>query len=99
VVRSGLNNPRRLTETWDGLYVAEAGAGVPTGAVTLIKHGHIASSVKLPSVIQAGSSEVAGPAAVAFGHGQSAVVMQDVLVNSHGVTACPSRPGTCSASS
>jgi hypothetical protein len=61
------------------LYVAEAGTGGPgnttycvgqTGAVTLIKHRHIASSVKLPSVIQAGSNEVAGPAAVAFGHGQ-----------------------------
>jgi acetamidase/formamidase len=52
VVRSGLNNPRHLTETWDGLYVA-----------------------------------------VAFGHGQSAVVRQDVLVNSHGVTGLPKPAG------
>ena len=45
--------------------------------------------VPLPSVIQTDSSEVAGPAAVTFSHGRSAVIMQDVLVNSHGVNALP----------
>lgn len=117
VVRGGLNNPRHLTITGAGLYVAEAGAGGPsgksncvsgpstsgtgttkycvgrTGAAALIRHGHIASSVSLPSVIQADSHEVAGPAAVAFSHSRSAVVMQDVLVNSHGVNALPKPAG------
>jgi hypothetical protein len=117
VVRSGLNNPRHLTLTGDGLWVAQAGAGGPagksscvtgpstggagstsycvgqTGAVSLIRHGHIAASVSLPSVIQTDSSEVAGPAAVTFGHGQAAVIMQDVLVNSKGVNALPKPAG------
>jgi hypothetical protein len=117
VVRSGLNNPRHLTLTGDGLWVAQAGAGGPvgtsncvtgpstggagntnycvgqTGAVSLIRHGHLAASVPLPSVIQTDSSEVAGPAAVAFSHGRAAVVMQDVLVNSHGVNALPRPAG------
>ncbi len=113
VVRSGLNNPRHLTLTGDGLWVAQAGAGGPvgksncvtgpstggtgntqfcvgwTGAVSLIRHGHIAASVPLPSVIQTDSSETLGPAAVAFSHDRAAVVMQDVLVNNKGVTALP----------
>src|ERR1700759_86674 len=117
VVRSGLNNPRHLTLTGEGLWVAQAGAGGPvrksncvtgpstggagntsycvgqTGAVSLIRHGHIAASVSLPSVIQTDSSEVAGPAAVTFSHGQSAVIMQDVLVNSKGVNALPKPAG------
>ena len=117
VVRSGLNNPRHLTLTGEGLWVAQAGAGGPvrksncvtgpstggagntsycvgqTGAVSLIRHGHIAASVSLPSVIQTDSSEVAGPAAVTFSHGQAAVIMQDVLVNSKGVNALPKPAG------
>jgi hypothetical protein len=117
VVRSGLNNPRHLTLTGDGLWVAQAGAGGParksncvtgpstggagntnycvgqTGAVSLIRHGHVAASVSLPSVIQTDSSEVAGPAAVTFSHGQAAVIMQDVLVNSKGVNALPKPAG------
>src|ERR1700760_2685814 len=117
VVRSGLNNPRHLTLTGDGLWVAQAGAGGPagksncvtgpstggagntkycvgqTGAVSLIRHGHIAASVRLPSVIQTDSSEVAGPAAAAFRHKPPAIIMQDVLVNSHGVNALPKPAG------
>jgi hypothetical protein len=117
VVRSGLNNPRHLTLTGDGLWVAQAGAGGPsgksncvtgpstggagttqycvgrTGAVSLIRHGHVATSIALPSVIQTDSSEVAGPAAVTFSHGRAAVVMQDVLVNSKGVNALPKPAG------
>ena len=64
-----------------------------TGAVSLIRHGHIAASVRLPSVIEADNHEVAGPAAVAFSHGRAAIVMQDVLVNSHGRTALPKPAG------
>ncbi|MFY9934433.1 MAG: ScyD/ScyE family protein [Streptosporangiaceae bacterium] len=117
VVRSGLNNPRHLTETRAGLFVAEAGAGGPsgtsncvtgpatggtgttkycvgdTGAVALIRHRHIVASVSLPSVIEADTGEVAGPGAVAFSHGQSAVVMQDVLVNSQGGNSLPKPAG------
>jgi hypothetical protein len=117
VVRSGLNNPRHLTLTGGGLWVAQAGAGGPagksncvtgpstggggntkycvgpTGAVSLIRHGHVATSVSLPSVIQTDSSEVAGPAAVTFSHGRSAVIMQDALVNSKGVNALPKPAG------
>jgi hypothetical protein len=33
VVRSGLNAPRHLTLTRDGLWVAEAGAGGPAGTL------------------------------------------------------------------
>ena len=97
VVRGNLNNPRHLTLTRDGLWVAQAGAGGPagksncvtgpsiggpgntrycvgeTGAVSLIRHGHLSTAVRLPSVIEADTSEVAGPAAAAFGFGQSAV--------------------------
>jgi len=117
VVRSGLNNPRHLTLTGAGLWVAQAGAGGPagtsncvtgpsiggpgttqfcvgrTGAVSLIRHGHIAASVRLPSVIAEDSQEVLGPAAVAFSHGRAAVVMQDVLVNSQGGNALPKPAG------
>ena len=117
VVRSGLNNPRHLTLTGDGLWVAQAGAGGPagpsncvtgpstggtgntkycvgkTGALSLIRHGHVVDSTALPSVIQTDSSEVAGPAAATFSHGQAAVVMQDVLVNSKGVNALPKPAG------
>ena len=64
-----------------------------TGAVSLIRHGHIAASVRLPSVIESDNHEVAGPAAVAFSHGRAAVVMQDVLVNSHGGNALPKPAG------
>ena len=117
VLRGGLNNPRHLTLTRDGLWVAQAGAGGPagnsncvtgpstggpgntrycvgqTGAVSLIRHGHVAASLRLPSVIQAGTNEVAGPAAAAFGYGREAVVMQDVLVNSKGGNALPKPAG------
>jgi hypothetical protein len=117
VLRSGLNNPRHLTLTGDGLWVAQAGAGGPagksncvtgpstgapgntsycvgqTGAVSLVRHGHVAASVRLPSVIQTDSSEVAGPAAVTFSHGQAAIIMQDVLVNSKGANALPKPAG------
>jgi hypothetical protein len=58
-----------------------------TGAVSLIRHGHITASVRLPSVIEADNNKVAGPAAVAFSHGRAAVVMQDLLVNSQGGNA------------
>jgi hypothetical protein len=117
VVRSGLNAPRHLTLTGDGLWVAEAGAGGPvgssncvtgpstggpgttqycvgqTGAIALIRHGHIAVSIGLPSVIQENTKEVAGPSAVAFSYGRTAVTMQDVLVNSHGGNALPKPAG------
>jgi hypothetical protein len=113
VLRSGLNNPRHLTLTRDGLWVAQAGAGGPagssncvtgpstggpgntrycvgeTGAVSIVAHGHLTTAVRLPSVIQAGSNEVAGPGAVAFGYGRAALVMQDVLVNNRGGNALP----------
>jgi hypothetical protein len=64
-----------------------------TGAVSLVNNGHIAASVRLPSVIEADNHEVAGPAAVAFSRGQSAVVMQDVLVNSQGGNSLPKPAG------
>ena len=111
VLRSGLNNPRHLTLTRDGLWVAQAGAGGPagrsncvtgpstggpgntrycvgeTGAASLLAHGHLTNALRTPSVIQAGSNEVAGPGAVAFGSGRAALVMQDVLVNNKGGNA------------
>src|SRR5215475_2636483 len=117
VVRGGLDNPRHLTLTREGLWVAQAGAGGPagssncvtgpsiggpgntqfcvgqTGAVSLIRHGRVAASVRLPSVIAADNNEVAGPAAVAFSHGRAAVVMQDVLVDSQGGNALPKPAG------
>lgn len=64
-----------------------------TGAVALIRSGHIAVSVALPSVIEEDTGEVAGPAAVAFGYGGAAVAMQDVLVNSQGGNALPKPAG------
>jgi hypothetical protein len=64
-----------------------------TGAVVLIRFGRVVASVGLPSVIQESTKEVAGPAAVAFGHGQAAVVIQNVLVNSQGGNALPKPAG------
>jgi len=64
-----------------------------TGAVALIRSGHLVVSVRLPSVIQESTKEVAGPAAVAFGNGRTAVAMQDVLVNSQGGNALPKPAG------
>jgi hypothetical protein len=117
VLRGGLNNPRHLTLTRDGLWVAQAGTGGPagksncvtgpstggpgntsycvgqTGAVSLIRHGGVAASLRLPSVIQGGTNEVAGPAAAAFGYSREAVVMQDVLVNNKGGNALPKPDG------
>jgi hypothetical protein len=117
VLRSGLNNPRHLTITRDGLWVAQAGAGGPagrsncvtgpstggpgntrycvgeTGAASLLARGHLTNALRVPSVIQAGSNEVAGPGAVAFGRGQAALVMQDVLVNNKGGNALPKPSG------
>lgn len=65
----------------------------PTGAVSLITRGHAGPSVRLPSVIEADNSEVAGPAAVAFSHGREAVIMQDVLVNRRGGNSLPKPAG------
>jgi hypothetical protein len=64
-----------------------------TGAVSLIRHGRVAASVRLPSVIEADTNEVAGPAAVAFSHGRAAVIMQDLLVNNKGGNALPKPAG------
>jgi hypothetical protein len=64
-----------------------------TGAVALIRSGHVVVSVRLPSVIQESTKEVAGPAAVAFGNGRAAVAIRDVLVNSQGGNALPKPAG------
>jgi hypothetical protein len=64
-----------------------------TGAVALIRSGRVVFSVRLPSVIQESTKEVAGPSAVAFGDGRAAVTMQDVLVNSQGGNALPKPAG------
>jgi hypothetical protein len=117
VLRSGLNNPRHLTLTRDGLWVAQAGAGGPagrsncvtgpstggpgntrycvgeTGAASIFARGRLTTALRVPSVIQAGTNEVSGPGAVAFGYGRAALVMQDVLVNNRGGNALPKPAG------
>jgi len=65
-----------------------------TGAVSLIRGGKIAASVRLPSVIEEASQEVAGPGSVAFGRGVTAVTIQDVLVNSKGGNSLPKPLGS-----
>lgn len=60
-----------------------------TGAISLLRGGHIAASVRLPSAIEEDSQEVAGPAAMTVGRAGTAIVMQDLLVNSQGVTSLP----------
>ena len=61
-----------------------------TGAISLIRSHHVTVSLRLPSVIEEDTKEVAGPGAVAFNRdGQAAVTMQDVLVNKDGGNALP----------
>lgn len=61
-----------------------------TGAISLIGSHHVTVSLRLPSVIEEDTREVAGPGAVAFNRdGQAAVTMQDVLVNKDGGNALP----------
>lgn len=61
-----------------------------TGAISLIRSHRVLVSLRLPSVIEEDTKEVAGPGAVAFNRdGQAAVAMQDVLVNKDGGNALP----------
>ena len=61
-----------------------------TGAISLIRGRSATVSLRLPSVIEEDTKEVAGPGAVAFNRdGQAAVAMQDVLVNKDGSNTLP----------
>jgi streptogramin lyase len=58
----------------------------PTGAIfTISSRGQIIPVLsKLPSVIEEAIQEVTGPSAIAYGHGQEAVTIDDFLVNKDG---------------
>jgi len=57
----------------------------PTGDIFAISHGQtIPVLSKLPSVIEETIQEVTGPSAIAYGHGQEAVTIDDFLVNKDG---------------
>jgi hypothetical protein len=52
---------------------------------TISSHGRIIPVLsKLPSVIEENIQEVTGPSAIAYGHGQEAVTIDDFLVNKDG---------------
>ena len=48
VVRSGLNNPRHLTLTGNGLWVAQAGAGGPAGTSNCVTGPSIGCCIAAP---------------------------------------------------
>jgi NHL repeat len=58
----------------------------PTGDIVAISsHGQTTPVLsKLPSVIEEAIHEVTGPSAIAYGHGQEAVTIDDFLVNKDG---------------
>jgi hypothetical protein len=57
----------------------------PTGDIFAISRGQtIPVLSKLPSVIEETIQEVTGPSAIAYGHGQEAVTIDDFLVNKDG---------------
>ncbi|HEV2255324.1 MAG TPA: ScyD/ScyE family protein [Streptosporangiaceae bacterium] len=57
----------------------------PTGDIFAISRGQtIPVLSKLPSVIEETIQEVTGPSAIAYGHGQEAVTIDDFLVNADG---------------
>lgn len=57
----------------------------PTGEIFAISRGQtIPVLSKLPSVIEETIQEVTGPSAIAYGHGQEAVTIDDFLVNKDG---------------
>jgi hypothetical protein len=58
----------------------------PTGDIFAISsRGHAVPVLsKLPSVIEESIQEVTGPSAIAYGHGQEAVTIDDFLVNKDG---------------
>jgi glucose/arabinose dehydrogenase len=65
-----------------------------TGLVLRVSHGGRASSVltELPSVTEEAIAEVTGPSAIAYGHGEEAVTIDDFLVNEHGGNSLLPRP-------
>jgi len=99
VVASGLNSPKHLTIGPGGVYVVESGTGGSncvtvdgdsecegqTGAVALVTpFGTFNVLTGLASVQEAEGA--GGPDAIAFGHGEAAVLFQDTAVNPDGTT-------------
>src|SRR4029077_7561436 len=79
---------------------ATEGAGMsqyctgPTGDIFAISsRGHAVPVLsKLPSVIEESIQEVTGPSAIAYGHGQEAVTIDDFLVNKDGSNSLLPKP-------
>jgi hypothetical protein len=99
VVASGLNSPKHLTIGPGGVYVVESGTGGSncvtvdgdsecegqTGAVAVVTpFGTFNVLTGLASVQEAEGA--GGPDAIAFGHGEAAVLFQDTAVNPDGTT-------------
>ncbi len=64
-----------------------------TGAISMISRGQIIPVLsKLPSVIEENIQEVTGPSAIAYGHGQEAVTIDDFLVNKDGSNSLLPKP-------
>jgi hypothetical protein len=66
----------------------------PTGDILAVSPRGQAIPVlsKLPSVIEEAIQEVTGPSAIAFGHGQEAVTIDDFLVNKDGSNSLLPKP-------
>jgi hypothetical protein len=101
VVASGLNSPKQLTIGPGGVYVAESGTGGSTcvtaggtsecegktGAVALVTPFGTRNVITGLSSVLEGNEGAAGPAAIAFGRGKTALLFQDTAVNPDGTTA------------
>jgi hypothetical protein len=66
----------------------------PTGTiVTISRHGRVSPVLTgLPSVTEETIQEVTGPSAIAYGHGQEAVTIDDFLVNKDGGNSLLPKP-------
>jgi hypothetical protein len=98
VTEAGTGGPAGMSNCATG--PATEGAGTsqyctgPTGDIFTISSRGQAIPVlsKLPSVIEEAIQEVTGPSAIAYGHGQEAVTIDDFLVNKDGSNSLLPKP-------
>ena len=98
VTEAGTGGPAGTSNCATG--PATEGAGTsqyctgPTGDIFAISsRGHAVPVLsKLPSVIEESIQEVTGPSAIAYGHGQEAVTIDDFLVNKDGSNSLLPKP-------
>src|ERR1700747_3216844 len=98
VTEAGIGGPAGTSNCATG--PATEGAGTsqyctgPTGGIFTIssRRQTIPGRAKLPSVVEESIQEVPGPSAIAYGHGQEAVTIDDFLVNKDGSNGLLPKP-------